>query len=88
MQPTLLKSRVAAGQSAFIASTGNVSRHARRSHRAQQRMATVSVASIEEPQTAGIDSGMDKDQAYKTFEALLDEYSVSFATGDKVGIMT
>ncbi|KAL4537960.1 hypothetical protein Ndes2526B_g04187 [Nannochloris sp. 'desiccata'] len=84
MQPTLLKSRVAAGQSAFIASTGNVSRHARRSHRAQQRMATVSVASIEEPQTAGIDSGMDKDQAYKTFEALLDEYSVSFATGDKV----
>jgi hypothetical protein len=47
----------------------------------------VSVASIEEPQTA-VDSGMDKDQAYKTFEALLDEYSVSFATGDKVCIMT
>jgi len=87
MQPTLLKFRVAAGQSAFIASTGNVSRHARRSLRVQQRITTVSVASIEEPQTA-VDSGMDKDQAYKTFEALLDEYSVSFATGDKVCIMT
>jgi hypothetical protein len=87
MQPTLLKSRVAAGQAAFNASTGNVSRHARRSHRAHQRLNTVSVASIEEPQTAGMDSDMDKDQAYKTFEALLDEYSVSFATGDKVGLI-
>jgi hypothetical protein len=49
-------------------------------------MTSVSVASIEEPQVAGADSVMDKDQAYKTFEALLDEYSVSFATGDKVRI--
>ena len=86
MQPALLKSRVAAGQAVFGASTGHVSRHARRAHLSQRRsLASVSVAAVDEPQTAGTDTELDKEQAYKMFESLLDEYSVSFATGDKVG---
>ena len=86
----LLNARVAAGQAVFGVSTGNASRHARRAHRAQQRrgLTTVSVAAIEETaETAGVDSEFDKEAAYKRFESLLDEYTVSFATGDKVGKM-
>lgn len=85
MQPALLKSRVAAGQAVFGASTGHGSRHARRAHLSQRRSLTsVSVAAVDEPQTAGVDTELDKDEAYRRFESLLDEYTVSFATGDKV----
>lgn len=75
----LLNARVAAGQAL---STGHGVRHAKRSARPAQRrgLTTVSVAAVDEPVVE-----LDRDAAYKTFESLLDEYTVSFATGDKVG---
>jgi hypothetical protein len=74
----LLNARVAAGQ-AF--STGHVAQHAKRSARPAQRrgLTSVSVSATAEPVVE-----LDRDAAYKTFESLLDEYTVSFATGDKV----
>ena len=47
----------------------------------------MSVAAIEETETVGADSDVDREDAYRRFEALLDEYTVSFVTGDKVGQM-
>lgn len=79
----LLNSRLTAGQAVFGGSTANA-RHARKVHRPQQRlgMTSVAVAAVEDPQTS---SDLSKEEAYQRFEALLDEYTVSFATGDKVG---
>lgn len=79
MQPVLLKSRVAAGHAAFGGSNGHV-KHARR-QAVRQGVSTVAVAAIEEPQTSNM---LDKEDAYRRFDSLLDEYSVSFSTGDKV----
>lgn len=41
-------------------------------------------AAIEEPQIAESDESWDKDEAYRRFEALLDQHSVTFTAGDKV----
>ena len=81
MQPALLKTRVAASPAAFGASTGHV-KHARR-QQIRQGFSSVAVAAVDEMQTSETDE-LDKADAYARFESLLDTYSVSFATGDKV----
>lgn len=60
----------------------NFSKHAIRAQRQQLR--TVSAAALEEPQTAESDSEWNKEEAYRKFESLLDQHSVSFTAGDKV----
>ena len=79
----LLKARTAAP-----AGLGCSGRHARRSQRQVQRsrgLPPLFVAAVEEPETAEeVDAEFDKEDAYRQFEALLDENSVSFASGDKV----
>jgi len=85
MQPTLLKFRLAASHAAFGPSSGHV-KHARR-QQMRQVVSPVAVAAIEEPQTSDAGYELDKEDAYRRFDSLLDEYSVSFATGDKVRIV-
>lgn len=65
-------------------------KHANRSVKAQSRQnVTVhAVAALEAPGTVPSDASpndLDTQTAYKQFDELLDEYSVSFKSGDKVG---
>ena len=86
MQPMLLKSRVAAAPAGLGGCCGT-GRHARRSQRQQhfgRGLVPLFVAAVEEPETEEVEAEFDKEDAYRRFEALLEENSVSFANGDKV----
>lgn len=72
---------------AFAAGSGWHAIHSRRTVRRSQPLTVRSVA-VEEPETLSIDSqtsDIDKEAAYKQFEALLDQFAVSFTPGEKVG---
>lgn len=65
-----------------VAFGGKKARRAQQ-QRQQRQLNTVAVAQMEEVET-GLDAD-DKAAAYARFEQLLDEFTFSFKTGDKVG---
>lgn len=83
-----LASRVAAAPAAFKSGSKNCRRQRQQLRR--QQLAPLAVAAIEEPAAAEAgeagdgDLEWDREAAYARFEALLDQHTFSYQTGDKV----
>lgn len=79
--------RAGGGRVAFVA--GGSRRHAarRQQQHAQRQFSRLHVAALEEPETLAPEEEevFDKEEAYRRFAQLLDEFSISHRTGDKVG---
>lgn len=82
MKVTIPTARAHAVPVTYVTHGPSVFRHA--THYQRTHLRTVHAAAIEEPQIAETDESWDKDEAYRRFEALLDQHSLTFSAGDKV----